>query len=311
MKLPLGFLGQVSYDRKMAVEPRLAIPDLQDDSTAPCGPVQLEQLRQVPLFQGLETEAAEKLCSLLDSHEYKAPTRLFEAGDSGDAMYLIEHGRVLITVTDADGHEVTLSELHEGEFFGEMALIDGHERSAGATVMEDTRLAVLARADFLSFIYSDHQIMLAMLTEMARRLRRTDNLLRHRVSRNPNTEAAARTTAADRAADVIATFGGSWKFIGFSILMLLIWMGVNTWYLRTRGFDPYPFVFLNLVLAMITSLQAPIIMMSQNRQSQKDRLRADLDYEVNLKNELLLSEIRSLLHERERKRGITQMRDRN
>ncbi len=293
----------------MAVEPRLAIPDLHDGVMAPCGPVRWEQLRRVPLFQGLEEEAAEKLCGLLLSREYKAPTRLFEAGDSGDAMYLIEHGRVRITVMDADGREVTLSELQDGEFFGEMALIDGHERSAGATVMEDTRLAILRRTDFISFIQSDHQVMLGMLTEMARRLRRTDNLLRHRVSRNPNTEHAACTTTADRAADVIATFGGSWKFIGLSVFMLLIWMGVNVWYLRTGAFDPYPFIFLNLVLAMVTSLQAPIIMMSQNRQSQKDRLRADLDYEVNLKNELLLTEIRSLLHERERKRGAAQIHE--
>ena len=285
----------------MAVEPRLAIPHLDEDTSDSCGPVQLEQLRQVPFFQDLSPEAAERLCSLLVAREYRAPTRLFEAGDSGDAMYLIEHGRVRITVTDADGHEVTLSELHEGEFFGEMALIDGHERSAGATVLEDTRLAILRRADFLSFINSDSQVMLAMLTELARRLRRTDNLLRHRISRNPNTEEDARTTPADRAADLIATFGGSWKFIGLSLLMLFVWMGMNIWYLKTQAFDPYPFVFLNLVLGMITSLQAPIIMMSQNRQAQKDRLRADLDYEVNLKNELLLTEIRSLLHEKQRK----------
>jgi uncharacterized membrane protein len=145
--------------------------------------------------------------------------------------------------------------------------------------------------------------MLTMLIAMAGRLRRTDNLLRHRISRNANIEHSSRTTAADRAADVIATFGGSWKFIGFSIAMFLLWMGVNAWLLRGRAFDPYPFIFLNLVLAMITGLQAPIIMMSQNRQSQKDRLRADLDYEVNLKNELLLTEIRSILHEQRRKRG--------
>ena len=170
---------------------------------------------------------------------------------------------------------------------------------------ESARLAVLTRNDFVAFVASDTQVMLAMLAAMARRLRRTDNLLRHRVARNANTEAAARTTAADRAADLIASFGGSWKFIGLSFLMLLIWMGGNAGSLRAQTFDPYPFVFLNLVLAMITSLQAPIIMMSQNRQSQKDRLRADLDYEVNLKNELLLSEIITLLHEQERKRGAT------
>lgn len=272
-----------------------------DHRTAKCGPVLLEQLRKVPLFDSLTAEAGEKLCRLLERRELKASTRLFNAGDRGDAMYLIEHGRVSISVTDADGHEVTLSELHDGDFFGEMALIDGHERSAGAMLLEDSSLTVLTRDDFLAFITSDHQIMLAMLAAMARRLRRTDNLLRHRVSRNANTEEAAHTTAADRAADVIANFGGSWKFIGLSLFLLLTWMGANTWFLREKSFDPFPYVFLNLVLAMMTGLQAPFIMMSQNRQSHKDRLRADLDYEVNLKNELLLTEIRSLLQEEKRR----------
>jgi len=284
----------------MAVAPRLAIPGSTEDAVSSCGPIQLEHLRKVPLFQALSEKAAEALCSRVVLREFKAPARLFSTGDSGDAMYLIESGRVRISVTDADGRDVTLTEFSEGDFFGEMALIDGHERSAGATVTADARLAILTRADFLSFITADHQVMLGMLAAMAGRLRRTDRLLRQRVSRNANTEEAARTTTAERAADLIATFGGSWKFIGLSLLMLVIWMGVNVWFLTSGAFDPYPFVFLNLVLAMITSLQAPIIMMSQNRQSQKDRLRADLDYEVNLKNELLLSEIRNLLHERER-----------
>ncbi len=281
----------------MAVAPKVTFP--LERETDLCGPVQIEQLLQVPLFHGLSAKAAKKLCSLLVSREFKAPTRLFNAGDSGDAMYLIEHGRVRITVTDADGREVTLTEMHEGEFFGEMALIDGHERSAGATVLEDTRLAVLTREDFLAFMTSDSQVMLGMLTEMARRLRRTDNLLRHRVARNVNAEDAAQATTANRAADMIATFGGSWTFIGFSIGLILFWIALNS-YILASGFDEKPYQILNLVLAIIAGLQAPIIMMSQNRQSQKDRLRADLDYEVNLKNELLLTEIRTLLVERRR-----------
>jgi len=281
----------------VALEPELAISSLPETGDFSCGLPELERLRKVPLFCSLSGEALDQLCSLVVSREYDATCRLFNTGDKGDAMYLIERGSVRISITDADGHEVTLSELHEGEFFGELALIDGHERSASATVFEDTRLAILQREDFISFVMNNDQAMLAMLKEMARRLRRTDNVLRHRVSRNANTEDAARTTLADRAADLIAAFGGSWTFIGLSVLLLLVWMGANVWYLRTRAFDPYPFVFLNLVLAVVTSLQAPIIMMSQNREAQKDRLRADLDYEVNLKNELLLTEIRNRLYE--------------
>jgi uncharacterized membrane protein len=130
-----------------------------------------------------------------------------------------------------------------------------------------------------------------MVTALTGRLRRTDDLLRHRVARNINELEAARMTLSDRAADKIAEFGGSWKFITASIVFTLLWIGLNTWFLLDKGFDPYPYVLLNLVIGMIASLSAPVIMMSQNRQSEKDRLRANLDYQVNLKNELLLSDI--------------------
>jgi uncharacterized membrane protein len=215
-------------------------------------------------------------------------------------MYIIESGRVRITVTDADGREVILASLGHGDFFGEMAMLDGHGRSADAAVTEDSRLRVLTREDFLNFVSSDSRIILEMLSAITRRLRRTDDLLRHRVSRNANEEDARQLKLADRAADKIARFGGSWKFIAFEIGLFLLWMMVNTWLLTGRKFDPYPYVFLNLVLAILCGLQAPIIMMSQNREAQKDRLRADLDYQVNLKNEMLLTEILRLLEKREK-----------
>ncbi|MEO6391889.1 MAG: DUF1003 domain-containing protein, partial [Pyrinomonadaceae bacterium] len=209
----------------------------------------------------------------------------------GDAMYLIEDGRVRISVHDTDGHEVTLAEFAGGDFFGEMALLDGKARSADATVIEQSRLAVLSRDDFISFVRRNPDVALEMLSAITDRLRHTDQLLRSRVSRNANEEEAARSTFADRMADLIAEFGGSWKFIGFAVGFLVFWVIMNTWLLSNRGFDPFPYVLLNLVLGMITGMQAPIIMMSQNRQGGKDRLRADLDYQVNLKNELSLTEI--------------------
>ena len=216
-------------------------------------------------------------------------------------MYLIDLGKVHISVTDADGHVVTLAELGPGDFFGEMSIIDRRGRSADATVIQDARLAKLTRDDFLSFMRGDPRIALELLTALTQRLRRTDELLRHRVSRNVNEEAAARFTLADRAADVIAEFGGSWKFIGVSVGFFLFWVALNTWLLQDNGFDPYPYVLLNLVLGMIVGLQAPIIIMAQNRQAQKDRLRANLDYQLNLKNELLLSDIIHRLDELKKK----------
>jgi CRP/FNR family cyclic AMP-dependent transcriptional regulator len=252
----------------------------------------IDTLRQVPLFESLDDDAAKQLCELLETLDCEAQNVLFRAGDAGDAMYIIERGKVRICVQATDGHEVTLTELGRGDFFGEMALLDGQRRSANAVVAEDARLAVLSREHFLSFIMGGNpSVALEMLTALANRLRHTDELLRHSTTRNVNEEEAAQLTMADRAADKIAEFGGSWKLIIFEIGLFLLWMLLNTWLLFDKGFDPYPYVFLNLVLGIICGLQAPIIMMSQNRQSHKDRLRSDLDYEVNLKNELALQEI--------------------
>jgi uncharacterized membrane protein len=138
---------------------------------------------------------------------------------------------------------------------------------------------------------SSPDVALEMLTALVNRLRRTDELLRHTATRNVNVEEEAQLTLADRAADVIAEFGGSWKFIFSAIGFLILWVATNTLLLWQSPFDKYPFILLNLVLNMIFALQAPIIMMSQNRQAHKDRLRADLDYQLNLKNELALNEI--------------------
>ena len=248
-------------------------------------------LRSVPLFSSLDSKATAELGKYLTIHDYPKSATIFRNGDPGDAMYLIDVGKVRISITDADGAVVTLAELGAGDFFGEMAMLDGQGRSANATAIEDARVAKLTRDDFLSFMRSDPHVTLELLTALTHRLRRTDELLRHRVSRNVNQEEAARLTFADRAADKIAEFGGSWKFISFAIAFVILWMAVNTWLLYDRAFDAYPYVLLNLVLGIICGLQAPIIMMSQNRQAEKDRLRANLDYQVNLKNELLLSDI--------------------
>src|SRR4029078_385726 len=180
--------------------------------------------------------------------------------------------------------------LAQGDFFGEMSIIDGRQRSADAKVVEDGRLAVLARPNFLAFVRSNPDVALGMLGALSDRLRRTDELLRSRVSRNANEEERKRATTADRAADLIAEFGGRWEFIGVSRGLIIFWIIFNT-YILVKGFDPAPFQMLNLLLAVIAGMQAPIIMMSQNRQGEQDRLRADLDYQVNLKNELSLAEV--------------------
>ena len=256
----------------------------------PATQMTLEALRSVPLFASLDDDAARDLRSLLSDKTVPQNTRLFRQGDKGDAMYLIESGRVRISIRDEEDQEVILAELAQGDFFGEMAIIDGRQRSADAKVIEDAQFAILSREAFLSFVRNNPDVALEMLSALTDRLRRTDELLRSRVSRNANDEAEARLTVADRAADLIAEFGGSWKFIILSIVLIIFWIIFNT-FILIRGFDPAPYQMLNLVLAVIAGMQAPIIMMSQNRQGEKDRLRADLDYQVNLKNELSLAEV--------------------
>jgi len=250
----------------------------------------LDALRSVPLFASLDDEAAGELRDLLRIRDVAADAALFRTGDDGDAMYLIESGRVRITITDDDKKTITLAELAQGDFFGEMAIIDGKQRSADAIVSEAARLAILSRDNFLRFIRNNPLVALEMLSATFGRLRRTDKLLQQRVSRNVNEEQAKRMTIADRAADALAEFGGSWKFIGAAVFIIIAWIVFNS-YILIRGFDPAPYQMLNLVMGVIAGLQAPIIMMSQNRQSEKDRLRADLDFQVNLKNELSLIEV--------------------
>src|SRR5207302_10008446 len=199
--------------------------------------------------------------------------------------------KVRICMQAIDGREVTLTELGRGDFFGEMVLLDGQRRSADAVVAEDARLALLSREHFLSFMRSNPDVALEMLTALANRLRRTDELLRHSATRNVNVEEAARLTLADRAADIIAEFGGSWKFICAGVFFFNLWVLINSLLLTKGGFDPYPYLLLSTGINMLAVLQAPIILMSQNRQSHKDRLRSEIDYQVNLKNELALNEI--------------------
>ena len=263
----------------------------------------VDTLRHVPLFESLDTETAHELCALLESIDLKAGSVLFYAGDEGNAMYVIEHGTVRICVRAKDGHEVTLTELHRGDFFGEMALLDGKPRSADARVAEDARLAVLSREHFLSFVGNNPNVALEMLTALTNRLRHTDELLRRTATRNVNVEEAARLTVADRAADLIAEFGGSWKFILAAVFLFNVWVWINIWlaWMGKTGFDPYPFLLLSTAINMLSVLQAPIILMSQNRQSHKDRLRAEIDYQVNLKNELALNEILERLRALEHK----------
>lgn len=253
--------------------------------------ITIETLRSVPLFALLDDDAANRIRDLLHFRKIPSDTVLFEHGDKGDVLYLIEGGKVRIHLQDAAGRDATLAELTRGDFLGEMAVLTNTPRSATATITEDADLWLLEQADFLAFVRQNPEVALEIARASSERLQRTDELLRQRVSRNVNDEETAHATFADRMADTIAEFGGSWKFIIVMLLLLVVWVVLNTWVLRGNGFDAFPYVLLNLVMAILTGLQAPVIMMSQNRQSEKDRLTANLDYQLNLKNELMLTEL--------------------
>jgi CRP/FNR family transcriptional regulator, cyclic AMP receptor protein len=251
----------------------------------------LESLRSVPLFASLDDEAAVALRELLEPELKPAGSVLFRKGEPGGAMYLIEGGRVRIHLHDDDGQEVTLAELAAGDFFGEMAILDGKPRSATATVTEDARLAVLSREGFHAFVGRTPQVALSMLAAVTNRLRHTDEMLRQRVTRNLNEVDEERQTFSDRMAHALSEFGGSWKFIAATIAFIIFWVVYNTGWRHDQGVDPFPYSFLDVMNGIVAALLAPIILISQNRQNNKDRLRADLDYQVNLKNELALTEL--------------------
>jgi uncharacterized membrane protein len=172
-----------------------------------------------------------------------------------------------------------------------MSMFDGGARSATAVAIEDSEVLALDREKLLAFIDRHPHAALDLLAVMAQRLRSTDQLLRDQVSRNLNLEEEDRLTFGERIADRVATFGGSWTFIGSFGLIMLVWVLLNTVLLASHPFDVYPFILLNLFLSMLAALQAPVIMMSQNRQASKDRLKADLDYQINLKAELEIAQL--------------------
>ena len=255
-------------------------------------------LSRVPLFKRLEPHELEKLADEIDQVDVPAGETIFHEHDRGDALYVIEEGAIRIWVTDEDLKEVTLAELKPGEFFGEMAVLDRGERSSSATALVATHLHRLSSEDFQKFLMEHPDCAVDVICEIAARMRQTNLLVTQRASRNINVQMEERATLGQRIADKVASFGGSWTFIIIYLGSLLSWMSFNTFVLVHYGrgengaqFDPYPYILLNLMLSMTAALQAPIIMMSQNRAAEKDRLAAEQDFKVNLKSELMLEEL--------------------
>lgn len=260
-------------------------------------PADVSLLADVPFLTLLNEPERAALAELMDTIRVRQGEIIFHGGDSGDALYITRSGRVQVYVENTQGERIILGENRRGDVFGEISLLDGGPRTATAVAAEDSELVKLDRQHLLELVHRYPHTALDMLSVMGSRLRATNELVRLHVSRNVNVEEEERLTLGDRVADRVAQFGGSWTFIIAFSVVLLLWMVLNTWVFYARPFDPYPFILLNLVLSTLAALQAPIIMMSQNRLSAKDRLKADLDYQVNLKAEL---EVAQLHHKMDR-----------
>jgi len=255
-------------------------------------------LALVPLFGQLDEHELAKLAEKVDEVSFKSGQAIFHEYDQGDALYVVESGAVRIWVHDDDVQQITLSELKPGDFFGELSVLDKGDRSANATAMMDSTLHRLHRDDFQQFMLEHPPIALDLICEIGARLRQTNMLVSQRVTRNVNTEMEKKLTVGQRIADKVAAFGGSWSFIITYGAILIVWMAINTFFLARYSsaengaqFDPYPYILLNLVLSMTAAMQAPVILMSQNRASERDRFAAEQDFKVNLKSELMLDDL--------------------
>ncbi|HET9181930.1 MAG TPA: DUF1003 domain-containing protein [Candidatus Angelobacter sp.] len=251
----------------------------------------VNMIGEVPIFELLDAEEREALAQMMNCRDYKAGQIIFHYGDAGGEIFILRSGRVELFVESNDGEKIMLAENEHGEVIGELSFLDGGPRTATALAREDTQVLTMDRNRLLDFIDKHPHAAMDLLTVVGRRLRVTDDLLRTRVSRNLNVEEQERMTLGQRVADKVASFGGSWTFISIFGVVMLVWVVLNTAALFSHHFDPYPYILLNLFLSMIAAMQAPVIMMSQNRQAAKDRLKGDLDYEVNLKAELEVAQL--------------------
>jgi CRP/FNR family cyclic AMP-dependent transcriptional regulator len=252
-----------------------------------CSP---EVLKNVPLFALLDEEEVAVLAGQVELKKFAARQRIYKIGDPGGQAYVMVSGKVRVTTVDEDHQEVVIDEPAAGEFFGFASMLDQTAHQTGATALEETVCLEVDRKDIAILLQRKPLAGMDMLAVLGRQFHASQQLVRLRSSRNPNEVIEAEATLGEHVADSVARFGGSWSFIITFGAVLIVYTCVNI-VLGRSAWDPYPFILLNLFLSMLAAIQAPVIMMSQNRQDTKDRLRGELDYEVNRRAE---SEIQGL-----------------
>jgi CRP/FNR family transcriptional regulator, cyclic AMP receptor protein len=249
-----------------------------------------ETLKQVPLFSLLDQDELAILAAQVDVKTFAARQRIYKRGEPGGRAYVLLSGAVRVTTVDADQQEVVVDEPRIGHFFGFASMLDETEHQTDAHTIEETVCLEVDRDDINTLLMKKPHAGMDLLTTLGRQFHASQELVRVRAARNPNELIETEATRGERIADAVAGFGGSWTFIIAFGIAITVYTLVNI-VLRGNAWDPYPFILLNLFLSMLAAIQAPVIMMSQNRQDTKDRLRSELDFNVNRRAE---SEIQGL-----------------
>ncbi len=247
----------------------------------PCDP---DELKHVPLFELLDDDELAVLAAQVDLKQFAPRQRIFKIGDPSQQAYILMSGSVRVTTVDEDQQEVLIDEPEHGGFFGFASMLDQTPHQTNAMAMEETICVELDRDDIATLLQRKPMAGLNMLSVLGRQFHASQRLIQLRAHRSPNEIIEEEATFGERLADAVARFGGSWNFIILFSVVLISYASVNI-ILKGRAWDPYPFILLNLFLSMLASIQAPVIMMSQNRQDTKDRLRSELDFDVNRRAE--------------------------
>jgi CRP/FNR family transcriptional regulator, cyclic AMP receptor protein len=257
-------------------------------------------LAEIPLFSNMDANEIGELHSIMTERIYQPGQMCMKAGDQGTTFQVIEQGEVELWLNDTDNKKVVLDTLGPGKFFGELSMLSGETRSATATSSEQVVTLELGREEFFDFLRRRPDAAIDVLTELGDRLKHTDDILRTRISRNPNEAHEQTLSVGQRIADVIADFSGSMPFLFINLSVFVIWIITNV--VNSNVFhDPYPFQFLTMAVSLEAIFLSIFVLISQNRQAAKDRIKADLDYQVDVKSEMEMSIMVVQIREIERK----------
>jgi CRP/FNR family cyclic AMP-dependent transcriptional regulator len=247
----------------------------------PCDP---QELKHVPLFALLDEDEAAVLAAQVDLKTFAPRQRIYKMGDAGDHAYILLSGEVQVTTVDEDHQEVLVDQPGHGDFFGFASMLEQTPHQTGALAVKESMCVEVSRDDIATLLERKPLAGMDMLTVLGRQFHASQRLVQLRASRNANEVIEEEYTFGEHIADAVASFGGSWTFIITFGVVLTVYTCINI-FLKGKAWDPYPFILLNLFLSMLAAIQAPVIMMSQNRQDKKDRLRSELDFDVNRRAE--------------------------